>query len=62
VLKITREVFPDKEYPNDWHVETTDRDTGDVFIALFSGPYAEQKAREYAKWLESKETQGHAAA
>lgn len=51
---IAREVFPDKQYPNDWHVETTNRDTGDIFVALFLGADAEQKAREYADWQESK--------
>jgi hypothetical protein len=51
---ISREVFPDKEFPNDWHVETIDKDSGDIFVAVFSGPDAEERAREYAEWQESK--------
>ena len=45
---ISRAVFADKEFPNDWHVETIDSKTGDIFAAVFSGPDAEERAREYA--------------
>lgn len=51
---ITQEVFPDREFPNEWHVETINGDTGDIFVALFSGPDAEGRAREYAVWQETK--------
>ena len=48
------EVFADKEFPNDWHVETIDSESGDIYQAVFSGPDAEQRAREYAAWQESR--------
>jgi hypothetical protein len=32
-----------------WHVEMID-DEGRVFVAVFSGPDAEQRAVEYADW------------
>ncbi|MGB0012764.1 MAG: hypothetical protein WBQ03_14235 [Candidatus Sulfotelmatobacter sp.] len=53
---ISRAVFADKEFPNDWHVETIDSKTGDIFAAVFSGPDAEERAREYATWQESKDS------
>lgn len=52
--EITQSVFPDKQYPNDWHVEEIDTKSGDISAAVFSGPDAEIKAREYAEWQESK--------
>lgn len=56
VQTISRAVFADKEFPNDWHVETIDSKTGDIFAAVFSGPDAEERAREYATWQESKDS------
>lgn len=50
---ISYDVFPDKEFPNDWHVEIIDSNSGDIFQAVFAGPRAEQRAREYAEWHES---------
>jgi hypothetical protein len=55
---ISRAIFADKEFPSDWHVETIDKDSGDIFVALFSGPDAEERAREYAAWQETKELTG----
>jgi hypothetical protein len=49
------EVFADKEFPNDWHVEAIDTNTGDVFQTVFAGPDAEQRAKEYADWQESRQ-------
>jgi hypothetical protein len=46
--RMTTEVFADKEFPNDWHVETIDEKTGDIYQAVFAGPNAERRAREYA--------------
>jgi hypothetical protein len=48
-------VFADKEFPNDWRVEAIERKSGDIFVAVFSGPDAEQRAREYANWQESRQ-------
>jgi len=47
------EVSADKDFPQDWRVEAIDIKTGDVYVAVFSGPHAEQRAREYASWQES---------
>lgn len=51
---ISYDVYPDKEFPSDWHVEIIENDSGDIFHAVFSGPDAEARAREYANWQESK--------
>jgi hypothetical protein len=58
VVKMQTTIFSDKEFPNDWHVETIDSDSGDIFVALFSGPDSEERAREYAKWQESQQRRG----
>lgn len=52
-MQIT--VFADKEFPNDWHVEAIDTKSGDIFQAVFAGPDAEGRAREYAEWQESRQ-------
>jgi hypothetical protein len=51
---IVNEVFADKQSPNDWHVETIDEKTGDIYQAVFAGPNAERRAREYASRSETK--------
>jgi hypothetical protein len=38
---------------NDWKVEYFG-DEGEAFIVLFSGPYAEMRARAYAKWVQGQ--------
>jgi hypothetical protein len=55
VREVQTTVFADKEFPNDWHVEMIDQDSGDIFVAVFSGPEAEERAREYANWQGSKQ-------
>ena len=50
------EVFADKQFPNDWRAEAIG-DDGDCYVVVFSGPNAEQRAREYAQFeLEKKES------
>ena len=45
------EVIPDSISPGDWRVEAiNDVGEGEVYVAIFSGPDAEQRAREYADW------------
>jgi hypothetical protein len=51
-MQIT--VFADKEFPNDWHVELINGENGDIFQAVFAGPDAEDRAREYADWQRAK--------
>lgn len=58
-MQIT--VFADKEFPKDWHVEAIDTKSGDIFQAVFAGPDAEDRAREYADWQRSKQLVAEAA-
>jgi hypothetical protein len=47
------EVAQDTAFPCEWRVEAIDLDgDGDCFVALFSGPEAEARAKEYASWKE----------
>lgn len=52
------EVLQDNGFPaaNEWRVEAIDRESGDCFVTIFSGPDSEERAKEYAAWKES----GHA--
>jgi hypothetical protein len=49
------EVSQDREFPGDWRVEAIDKNSGDIFVAVFSCADAERRAREYAAWQESKQ-------
>jgi len=46
------EVVESKQYSGHWHVEAIDSD-GRVFVAVFSGPNAKDRAYEYAGWKNS---------
>ncbi len=46
------EVVESKQYSGHWHVEAIDGD-GRVFVVVFSGPSAEERAHEYASWKNS---------
>jgi hypothetical protein len=54
-------VAADREFPNDWRVEAIEEDSGDIFVAVFSGPDAEERAREYSVWQQLKSRQHQAA-
>ena len=43
------EVLESKNYADEWRVEATDSE-GRVFVAIFSGPAAKERANEYASW------------
>ena len=43
------EIEESKDYPGHWHVEAIDHD-GRVFVAVFSGPEAKERAVEYLDW------------
>jgi hypothetical protein len=49
--------FEDKLYAGDWRVEGNDDDEnqGRVYVAIFSGPNAHERAQEYADWKASTE-------
>jgi hypothetical protein len=45
------EVIADRNLKGAWRVEATNYDgDGEVYIATFSGPDAEKRAIEYARW------------
>jgi hypothetical protein len=46
--EIRCEAFQDQIQPAYWRVETIDSQSGDAFVAVFSGPRAEDRASEYA--------------
>jgi len=50
----------------DWLVsavndEVGERDRGEIYIAVFSGAFAEERAREYADWKNGKRLEPVAA-
>jgi len=48
--------FADELYVGDWRVEGRDRENeGEVYVAIFSGPTARERAQEYADWKISRE-------
>jgi hypothetical protein len=44
------EVIEHAGFPGQWHVEYISSTSGECFVAIFTGPEAEQRAREYAAW------------
>ena len=42
------EAIRDRLRPSEWRVEALNSKTGDVFVAIFCGPLAQQRAVEYA--------------
>jgi hypothetical protein len=46
------EVVESRQYPGHWHVEAIDSD-GRIFVSVFSGPNAMDRALEYANWKNS---------
>jgi hypothetical protein len=48
--------FAEELYVGDWRVEGRDNENeGQVYVAIFSGPEARERAQEYADWKISKE-------
>ena len=43
------EVVESKDFPDHWHVESI-LDDGEVYVTVFSGPEAQERAVEYADW------------
>jgi hypothetical protein len=46
------EVVESKQFRGHWNVEAIDAD-GRVFVVIFSGPNAAERAYEYASWKNS---------
>ena len=50
------EVIEDRVAPWHWRVEAIDHEgDGEVRVAIFSGPEAQERAQEYAEWKRSAE-------
>lgn len=43
------ELVESRDFPGHWHVEHIDEE-GRVYVAVFSGPGAKERAAEYADW------------
>ena len=43
----------DRLSPFNWRVEALNSKGSDVFVAIFYGPYAQQRAEEYARFKNS---------
>ena len=51
------DVVPDPANPASWRVEAIDRNgTEQLYLAIFRGPAAEARAREYADWKNAART------
>jgi hypothetical protein len=46
---MTWSCFEDQLYAGDWRVEGNDNE-GRVYVAIFSGPDAHERAQQYADW------------
>jgi hypothetical protein len=56
-MTLDFEVAPDPENPEDWTVLAVDRESeGECYLAIFSGPHAETRAREYAAWKNGQQS------
>ncbi len=48
---MNHEAVADRKVIGDWRVEAIDfKNEGTVYIAIFSGPNAQERAEEYARW------------
>lgn len=45
----SNEIAESRQYPGHWHVEAV-REDGSVEVAIFSGPGAEKRAKDYRNW------------
>jgi hypothetical protein len=52
---MTYEIMKSSLTPDEWRVEAIDTTTGDCYVALFSGPRAQQRAEEYAGFKNRQE-------
>lgn len=44
------DVYESEEHKNDWIAGAVLEGEGDIYIAIFSGPEAKERASEYASW------------
>jgi hypothetical protein len=50
-VSLQFEAFRDTVHPSDWRVEAINPASGDVFVAVFCGPLAQERATEYADFM-----------
>jgi hypothetical protein len=56
------EAFEDRRCEGDWRVEAVDTESeGECYVAIFTGPRAEERAREYAAWKNAHSSQSSSA-
>ena len=53
MVKAVWEVVEDRRHPGDWRVESVGSD-GECYVAIFCNETAEQRARDYAAWMNSR--------
>lgn len=54
------EVAACKRYPDEWRVEAIDLDgEGEIYVAIFSGPMARERAEEYAERKNARTSATH---
>ncbi len=50
-MELEYEVTPSPKQADEWRVEAINYDReGEVYVAIFSGPEAKERAEEYATW------------
>jgi hypothetical protein len=49
-ISLHFETIRDTIRPSEWRVEAVNSKTGDVFVAIFCGPLAQERANEYANF------------
>jgi hypothetical protein len=55
--KMEWSVLEDRQNPGDWRVEAIDFDNeGEIYVAIFSGPGARERAEEYAAMKNAQES------
>jgi hypothetical protein len=47
------EVLQDRQFPTDWRVEAIDTGSGEIYVAIFAGPNAKERAQQFADWQNS---------
>lgn len=53
------EAFEDREEPGQWRAEAIDYDSeGECYVTIFAGLNCEQRARDYAQWMNGTEEAG----
>jgi hypothetical protein len=49
------EVIQSRDVPGEWRVEAIDfKSDGQVYVTIFSGPEAQERAEEYAAWKSNR--------